>query len=117
MKTRIYGASDDLVEIDGEFSEEIDCYSKAEKGLSIHCSDGTIGKIKYDGDWRINLIQEGLLFDKLIRSNDENPHEDEDAHDCTSYSDVLIMKEGLEWIEIKICRRGKRYVQYLYSIH
>ena len=104
MKTKIYGASDDLVEIDGEFSDEIDCYEKAEKGLSIQCSDGTIGTIKYDGDWIINIEQEGLLFDKLIKSNDEIPHEDEDAKGCTSYSDVLVMKEGLDWIKIN-CKK------------
>lgn len=104
MKTKIYGASDDLVEIEGAFSDEIDCYETAEKGLSIHCSDGTIGRISYDGEWIITLEQEGILFDKLIRSNDEIPHEDEDAKGCTSYSDVLVLKEGLEWVKIN----GKR---------
>ena len=96
-KTRIYGASDDLIEIDGKISEEIDYDNK---GMVIKCSDGTKGTITYKGEWLIELDEEGLLFEKIIPSNDEIPHTDEDAIDCTSYSDVLIMKEGLEWIEI-----------------
>lgn len=102
-RTRIYGASDDLVEIDGKISEEIGCYDTAEDGLLFNCSDGTSGIITYDGDWEITVYQEGTGFVRLINGNDEIPHTDEDAIDCPSYSDVLILE--IDWITIK----GKTY--------
>lgn len=105
MKTKIYGASDDLIELEGPVSDEIDCYKEASDGLSIKCSDNTKARIEYDGEWKIEIEEEGMLFDKIVPSNDEISHQDEDAKDCTSYSDVLVLKEGVTWIDIA----GKRF--------
>lgn len=96
MKTKMYGASDDLIEIEGNISEELDCHSEKK----FEFSDGTYGVISYNGDWNIELRQEGVLFDKLIISNDEIGHTDSDAIGCSSYSDVLILNEGIEWVKI-----------------
>lgn len=100
MKTKIYGCSDDLVELDGAIYDEIDCYSTAEEGLTIECSDGTMGVIRYFGDWTIEIDEKGFLFDKVVKCSDETLHTDEDAKGCSAYSDVLIMKDGLDWIKI-----------------
>lgn len=52
MKTKIYGHSDDLIEIEGFTNDEFNCYSIAETGFKFSCSDGTNGKINYNGDWK-----------------------------------------------------------------
>jgi hypothetical protein len=101
IKTTISGASDDLIELGGAISEEYGCYGN--KGIKIECSDGTKAKIFYDknGEWKINNIKEGFLFDKLVKSTGENnKHMDEDTKNCCSYSDVLVIKEGIIWIKI-----------------
>lgn len=100
MKTKIFGYSDDNIEIDGPIREEIGCYGDCEKGIPFSCSDGTNGTITYNGDWNIFVNQEGILFDKVVRSKDEIDHTEEDAKGCTSYSDVLVLNEGIEWIKI-----------------
>lgn len=101
MNTKIYGASDDLIEIEGDISGEIYHYDDKTEFI---CSDGTKGRITYDWDWFIDVIEEGLGFVKLVRGQDEIPHTDTDAIGCTSYSDVLILKD-IEWIKMK----GKKY--------
>lgn len=100
MKTKIYGASDYLIEVDGELSEEFNHYGK---GLvKITCSDGTVAAIRYDWNWHITVKEKGDLFDKIVNGNPaEDPHTDEDCKICSPYSDVLVMKEGLEWVRIK----------------
>ncbi len=100
-KTKIYGASDDLIEIDGEVSEE---YNKINaKNLSINASDGTQAKITYndEGEWKIDLINMGNKYLDLILSvGDDDKHTHEDAIDCSSYSDVLVLDDGIEWVKV-----------------
>jgi hypothetical protein len=107
MVTRIYGGSDDLIEIDGEVSDEFGCYNNQKQNIS--CSDGTRAKIDYDGNWNITVIETGSLFKQIVCGNPaEEPHEYPDAKDCPGYSDVLILNEGIEWVRIgrKIFRAG-----------
>lgn len=99
MKTKIYGASDDLIEIEGAINDELGCYYK--KRTHITCSDGTQAVISYDGNWNIKVKETGILFDKIITSNpNEEPHTDIDAKECSAYSDVLVLKDGVEWIKL-----------------
>lgn len=99
-KTVVYGASDDLIEVGGAISEEWAQYNA--KNILITCSDGTTARIGYDGNWHITVKTTGLLFDKIVNGNPaEDPHTDEDCKECSPYSDVLVMKAGLEWIRIK----------------
>lgn len=96
--TKIYGASDDLIEIEGEIEEE---YGMGETGVSFSCSDGTSGKINYDGNWMITIKTTGSLFKKIVNGSPaEEPHTDEDAKGCSPYSDVLILNDGIEWVKI-----------------
>jgi len=101
--TRIYGASDDLIQMDGGISDEIGVFDIAQTGVKFNCSDGTYGTITYNGEWLITVEQEGLGFVKLISGNDEIAHTDTDALGCASYSDVLIM--NIDWIKVN----GKKY--------
>jgi hypothetical protein len=98
--TIIYGSSDDLVEIDGQIQAEYGNYTLASRGITFECSDETKGTITYDGDWLIKVEQQGSLFQEL-RPNvgDMGKHIDL-AFKCTSYSDVLILKDGILWVKI-----------------
>lgn len=103
MKTIIYGASDDLIEIAGAWVDEHGCYNVAPEGLSIKCSDGTTAKIQYDGNWNITLKDKGPLFEKLVLGNPaEDPHTDPDckAEQVSAYSDALIFRDALSWVKI-----------------
>src|SRR5574343_126221 len=101
MKTKIYGASDDLIEIDGAISEEANHYDA--KNIAIKASDGTQAKITYDenGEWKIKVDVEGEKFLGLIHSvGDDAKHIFPDAEGCSSYSDVLVLDEGIEWVKV-----------------
>lgn len=89
----IYGASDDIIEIEGIISEEYGCYAVAEKGVNIKCSDGTRARISYNGDWTIEVIEKGYSFKELIKSVGEDGTHIEKYSDCTSYSDLLILDD------------------------
>jgi hypothetical protein len=100
-KLKIYGASDDLIEIEGAINDEVDCYETCQKGIKFECSDGTKGNIQYHGEWNISLDNEGSLFQSLIPTIGEDiEHTENDALGCTSYSDVLVLKEGVEWVKV-----------------
>lgn len=98
MKTRIYGASDDLIEIDGAIYEEAGCYGH-KKPIPIEASDGTKGSIYYNGVWEIYLSHEGFKYLDLISNTEDDEHTG-DASGCPSYSDVLILDDGIEWVKI-----------------
>lgn len=105
MITRIYGASDDLIEIDGQISDEVDNYS-SDKPVKFKTSKGTKGTITYNGEWKITIKEQGPDFVRVIESvGDDNDHTEENTNDVPSYSDVLILDGDLEWVKVK----GKKY--------
>ena len=85
--TRIYGASDDLVEFEGELEDEFGCYDKA---VLIVLSDGTVLLVAYGekGVWKITVQDKGSLFDRLELC---------DSPEADPYSDVAHFKTGLQW--------------------
>lgn len=97
MVTRIYGASDDLIEADGDVSGEHSQYGTddAKSGVLLAFSDGTLLDVKYGkndlGIWRVSLLRKGDLFDRIEECTDE----DADVH-----SDVAHFKDGLKWCYI-----------------
>lgn len=106
MITRIYGASDDLIEIDGQISDEVDAYSASDEPIKFKTSKGTKGNIIYDGEWKITITEEGSDFVKVIESvGDDNDHTEENTKNVPPYSDVLILDGELEWVKIK----GKKF--------
>jgi hypothetical protein len=109
MKTIIYGASDDLVEIDGAIVDETDSFNSKSK---ITASDGTVAFIEYiDGGWKIDIKNRGKLCGMLINGlpDEDGNHTHADVvHVCRTvpiYSDALIFDSGLEWIKIN----GNKY--------
>lgn len=102
MKTRIYGASDDLIEIDGAISDEVNVYLKDGEKVKISASDGTNATIEYDdnGEWKIEVLDAGNKCQKKIVSVGDEAQHGGEAKGTTSYSDVLIFEDGIEWIKI-----------------
>ena len=82
---KIYGYSDDLIEIEGQMEDEIDCYNAT---LRITFLDGTVVEFSYGKPegaiWKCNLVSQGKYFDKIDYCTNE---EDE------VYSDILYMKD------------------------
>ena len=94
MTTKIYGASDDLIECEGDVYGEVGDYGtdEREKGDLVICNDGTLLEIKYGkadmAIWGITLIKDGSLFNRIEPCNDE---------DAKIHSDIAFFKDGLKW--------------------
>lgn len=93
MTTKVYGASDDLVEVEGDIDGEVCKYETddTDRGVLLVFSDGTLLDVKYGksdlGLWGITLIKKGDLFDKIEPATDEDDN----------YSDIAHFKDGLKW--------------------
>ena len=99
MKTKIYGASDELIEIEGAINEEANHYNATR--VIIKVSDGTQARITYDGEWKIQIEKEGDKFLQLVvLVGDDMKHDHEDAKGCSPYSDILVLDEGIEWVKV-----------------
>ena len=86
MTTRVYGCSDDLVEIEGELEGEI---SSFENEVLLAFSDNTLLLVEYNkGIWKITEIRRGDLFDRVDVCTDP---------DAEIYSDQAFFFKGLEW--------------------
>lgn len=88
----MYGASDDLIEIDGDISEEF-TYQNADpdwRGDLLAFSDGTILRITYtpSGVWRIGTVVGGTADLNI----EQAPESDED-----NYSDRATLS-GAAWV-------------------
>ncbi len=94
MSVTIYGASDDLVEVEGDVREEFSALGNENfdgDGGYLAFSDGTILSIVYGdrGVWRIVPIAEG----SGELSVKQAPVGDED-----DYSDIATLSGDLEWV-------------------
>jgi hypothetical protein len=110
MKTKIYGASDDLIEIEGAISEELDCYDEK---LKFKFSDGTEFTSVYDHDgmWRFKDLVKGDKFIKHVDAvGEQQVHIEDDSEDVPNYSDFIVLDAGIEWVKVKY------HFLYLYMI-
>lgn len=96
MPLKVYGASDDLIEIEGDFREEDGCYACLDDEHDPHYlifSDGTILTIIYGKDiggiWEIKLISKGSLFDRIDVCLDD---------EADIYSDIAYFKDGIKFV-------------------
>lgn len=88
MSTKIYGASDDLIEFEGDLRGEAS--GGSQQGALVALSDGTIllvnyGKPVLGGVWAITVLRKGDLFERLDVCEDE---------DADLYSDVAHFRDG-----------------------
>jgi hypothetical protein len=85
----ITGASDDLIEIEGELREEFS-YHNEDDGDLLAFSDGTVLRIKFDGVWRITPVVRGPGSLLTIEQADE----DDEGTDTAT----LDLVDELKWV-------------------
>lgn len=95
---KIYGASDDLIEVDGDMREEFSLsFRDDDSTIFIACSDGSMFRVLYDGCWRFARIVEGSAkFSKL-----EADEADKSGSRPTGepwYSDVVTLDGDVSWV-------------------
>jgi hypothetical protein len=99
-ETIIYGASDDLIEISGHFSEELSVYPSDDDVQVLSVSDGTLLEVQYDtdGQWRFRPLVQGSAFSRVVMAvGGEGSHE-EPYGKVSSYSDIVIFKPEIKWV-------------------
>lgn len=96
-QTIIYGASDDLIEISGKYSEEMSPNTD-EGHFPIGVSDGTLLDVEYDGEWKFRVQKKGTCFKKIIQSVGEDGKHDKPYEEYTSYSDLIIFEGDINWV-------------------
>jgi hypothetical protein len=92
MQITIYGASDDLIEIEGDIREEFSLDNMDDNGDLLAFSDGTVLRIAYksSGVWRITKVFEGTATIEINQA----PEADED-----NYSDrATVTGDPLVWV-------------------
>ncbi len=92
LKVKVYGVSDDLVEIEGSsyWEDEIGCY---DKDVRIWFCDGTVIRIRYadGGIWRIDVETQGTEKHRL----DVCSGEDEDDYSDCFYTNAEITSHAV----------------------
>lgn len=91
MSISVFGASDDLVEIEGGIREEFPYDDNDGDGMLLAFSDGTVLRIMYSttGVWRISPAQAGSAPLQI----DQAP-EDDDDH----YTDRATLDGTIAWV-------------------
>lgn len=86
---KIYGSSDDLIEIDGDIRGAFYLQNSDENSY-LGLSDGTLISVLYDSDgiWRFNVLRKGL---SNIKKVDLDLEADE-------YSEVLEVDGKISWV-------------------
>lgn len=93
MATRVYGSSDDLIEVEGDLSGECGAYGTDDnpRGALLFFDDGTILEVKYcgriSGVWEVKCLNKGSLFEKIDQCDDA---------DADIYSDMAHFKDGIK---------------------
>lgn len=88
MSVSICGASDDLIEIEGDVREEFT--TMADAGALVGASNGALLRIRYtdSGTWRIQPVAGADLIDvKQCAEDDED-----------NYSDVATVAGDIAWV-------------------
>jgi len=85
---KVYGASDDLIEFNGDIHEEFNWLLSDNDVKYLAFSDGTVLRVCYDNDglWRLTQIYKGTLLERIDQGN-----VDEDKND------IAYFKEGVKW--------------------
>lgn len=92
MTSRVYGASDDLIEFEGDLHGEVSCFGAGDDddgGVLLAFSDGTILNVKLgkngESIWALLTLRAGDLLDRIEYCDDE---------DAAVYSDIAHFKDG-----------------------
>jgi hypothetical protein len=97
MSITVSGASDDIIEIGGDITEEF--YYTGDRpnaGDLLAFSDGTILRIKFDNDrggWRITPVARGTSESVI----EQAPETEEDATDRATIASAAWVVHGIGW--------------------
>lgn len=94
-RTIVYGASDDLLELDGTISEEFD--NDQEDGRIVGFSHGVLLRVTCDGDgcWRIAPLRGQEHVEIVFARGEDDGGRDDDG--CPGYSDKAIVTGDHDW--------------------
>jgi len=89
-ETKVYGASDDLIELEGQITEEFShsTYQDDAQSAILAFSDGTLLEVRYDDDgiWRISKLADGAC---------EYSHKSGSVSEDTP--DEAVLRGDLKW--------------------
>ena len=95
----IYGASDDLVEVEGLVSDEFGCYGAASVNVFVKVDDAlyAVVSIAFDpdgsGEWRVQTTTaHGSHHIAVWEARGEDDGDDQDG--CPGYSDKAVVDMG-----------------------
>jgi hypothetical protein len=89
MSIVITGSSDDLIDIEGDISEEFSHLPHDDGPAYLAFSDGTLLQVQYDGVWRITTLKKGACqFSK----------EEAEEADSDNYSDRVTLTGKIRWV-------------------
>lgn len=114
-KLKIYGHSDDLVEIEGDIREEWEAFDAGQCYIAI--SDGTLLHITYDheGVWRVTpcVIGEGTNYSnkQAVSANFDNSDEATLSNDKPFLWAVLVFNEENAYNPTLPAVNGTEYVK------
>ena len=88
MSIKVFGASDDLIEVEGDIEEE---FSHLDDTAYLCFSDGTILSVEFSrsGIWRIVSIVSGTAAVSIVQAP---------ANDDDNYSDVATIEGDVLWV-------------------
>jgi len=95
---KVYGCSDDLIEIEGDIREEFSGSPTDEVPAHLGASDGTVLRVWYDaeGNWRIRRVVTGAATYAHLTA------EDQIDVDAPCYSDLATLDDpaggGIRWV-------------------
>ena len=94
-ETTVYGASDDLIEVDGALSEE---FSATDDSAVLAFSNGVVLRIEYDRDgiWRVRPLAGASRVTVTVAPTDDDDN----------YSDRAVIHEEVVWVV-----RGTEFVK------
>jgi hypothetical protein len=86
----VYGASDDLIEIEGGIYEEFTYRDDEGTGELVAFGDGTVLRVTYthDGVWRIAPVARGTATLSIVQAPEGDEH---------NYSDRATLTGDLRW--------------------
>ena len=102
MSVTVYGASDDLIEVDGDIVEEFTYdQNQITEGNLLAFSDGTVLRVVYSrsGVWRITTVASGTATVTVTQA----PEDDDD-----NYSDRATVDGDVRWVVQGGAWAGKR---------
>lgn len=88
---KVYGASDDLIEVEGSCNAEFSCYLDEGESRFLAFSDGTLLRVVYDDDgiWRLTRIYSGTAaFEKVEGSVEEDT------------MDIVTLTGDIKWVAL-----------------